>query len=662
MEPLRARGVGGPPFAGGKGGESRSELKTGMERSSGDWSPLADCRLEGPGGSTTEALLPPPAGNAAQREDPGSASTNAPGHSELAHPTLCDSRFPTRQKQPLPDAGFSPRQVRGLKSRRSRLLRGRRLFLRLHPHFYDPPTAVPLGYLPPETRGLIPGIGAPRSARPLDVTAVPPIDLRKLRSLAGPGARLHGLLDLLTDGHSFRRKLLGTPLVPGRKSDAFAHHAVTLEGVGFVERVPRSEPLKCVLPAFAVEKGEHHSRAIVDGRPLNELMEPPPKFSLLRVDEVIAKMMSKSHAVVVDLKSYFFQFPVGRSTSAFFGLRTRRPDGGVALYRWRRLTMGWSFSPVIAQDSALVITETAGDDRIVWYDDWALVGDCPDALRAVRDRVLRRARKVCMTVNDEKSVLEPSSTPVVLGVEFDLAAKRYRLKQEWARKAHLLFCSVDSTRMTLRGVWKVVGTAIWAWTVWGTPLCRVSPVLAWMGTLAHQVLTGSLGWESLVRVSDDVFPFLAGVRRRLSGNRWVVFDAKQRDTLVEAWSDASMQGWAWLVGSMAMWGPWRDVPQHIFFAELTAAKFAIAYAASRSPLSTIRIFVDNLPAVNCLRNWKSKTQLGNFILCQVRDVLEEHQCVLETVWVPTAEQLADVWTRDPYRQGIQPPRTPFCVA
>ncbi|KAJ9458418.1 hypothetical protein DIPPA_27340 [Diplonema papillatum] len=389
-------------------------------------------------------------------------------------------------------------------------------------------------------------------------------------------------------------------------------------------------------------------------------MEPPPKFSLLRVDEVIKKMMSKSHAVVVDLKSYFFQFPVGRSTSAFFGLRTKRPDGGVALYRWRRLTMGWSYSPVIAQDSALVVTEPAKDDRVVWYDDWALVGDCPDALRAVRDRVLRRARQVRMTVNDEKSVLEPSSTPVVLGVEFDLAAKRYRLKQEWARKAHLLFCSVGSMQMTLRGVWKVVGTAIWAWTVWGTPLCRVSPVLAWMGTLAHQVLTGSLGWESLVRVSDDVLPFLAGVRRRLSGNRWV--DSKQRDTLVEAWSDASMQGWAWLVGSMAMWGPWRDAPQHIFFAELTAAKFAVAYAASRSPLSTIRIFVDNLPAVNCLKNWKSKTELGNLILCQVRDVLEEHQCILETVWVPTAEQLADVWTRDPYRRGIRPPRTPFCVA
>ncbi|KAJ9449054.1 hypothetical protein DIPPA_24885 [Diplonema papillatum] len=85
--------------------------------------------------------------------------------------------------------------------------------------------------------------------------------------------------------------------------------------------------------------------------------------------------------------------------------------------------MGWSYSPVIAQDSALVVTEPAKDDRVVWYDDWALVGDCPDALRAVRDRVLRRARQVRMTVNDEKSVLEPSSTPVVLGVEFDLAAK-----------------------------------------------------------------------------------------------------------------------------------------------------------------------------------------------------------------------------------------------
>ncbi|KAJ9444678.1 hypothetical protein DIPPA_03390 [Diplonema papillatum] len=145
----------------------------------------------------TTALLSSPADDGGKQEDPGSAPTNAPGH-HPARPSFCDSRFPTRQK-PLPDAGFLPRQVRGLKSRRSRLLRGRQLFLRLHPHFYDPPTAVPLGYLAPETRGLTPGIGAPRSTRPLDVTAVPPIDLRGLRSLAGPGARLHGLLDLLTD-------------------------------------------------------------------------------------------------------------------------------------------------------------------------------------------------------------------------------------------------------------------------------------------------------------------------------------------------------------------------------------------------------------------------------------------------------------------------------
>ncbi|KAJ9435718.1 hypothetical protein DIPPA_29781 [Diplonema papillatum] len=362
----------------------------------------------------------------------------------------------------MPDAGSLPRQVVGLKSRRSRLLRGRRLFLRLHPHFYDPPTTVPLGYLPPETRGLVPAVGAPRSAKPLDVTAVPPIDLRALRDLARPGARLHSLLDLLTDGHAFRRKLLGTPLVP-RKSDAFAHHAVTLEGVGFVERVPRSEPLKCVLPAFAVEKGEHHSRAIVDGRPLNELMEPPPKFSLLRVDEVIAKMMSKSHAVVVDLKSYFFQFPVGRSTSAFFGLRTRRPDGGVALYRWRRLTMGWSFSPVIAQDSALVITETAGDDRIVWYDDWALVGDCPDALRAVRDRVRRRVPQGVHAVNDEKSVLEPSSSGC-LGSRVRPRGEEIPAEARGARKAHSSFVPRDNDAMSsCVTLGKVVGTAICAW-------------------------------------------------------------------------------------------------------------------------------------------------------------------------------------------------------
>ncbi|KAJ9437133.1 hypothetical protein DIPPA_31951 [Diplonema papillatum] len=547
----------------------------------------------------TTALLSSPADDGGKQEDPGSAPTNSPGH-HPARPSFCDSRFPTRQK-PLPDAGFLPRQVRGLKSRRSRLLRGRQLFLRLHPHFYDPPTAVPLGYLPPETRGLTPGIGAPRSTRPLDVTAVPPIDLRGLRSLAGPGARLHGLLDLLTDGHSFRRKLLEVPVLPGRKSDAFARHAVTLEGVGFVERVPRSQPLKCVLPAFAVEKGEQHSRAIVDGRPLNELMEPPPKFSLLRVDEVIKKMMSKSHAVVVDLKSYFFQFPVGRSTSAFFGLRTKRPDGGVALYRWRRLTMGWSYSPVIAQDSALVVTEPAKDDRVVWYDDWALVGDCPDALRAVRDRVLRRARQVRMTVNDEKSVLEPSWTPVVSGVEFDLAAKRYRLKQEWARKAHLLFCSVGSMQMTLRGVWKVVGTAIWAWTVWGTPLCRVSPVLAWTHiameptSQAHPCMLASD--HASTRVSRC---FESKTTHRLPDRRRLTPARNGRTSSLTRTSDSQprepVRTWCARVPS-----PWRDAPQHIFFAELTAAKFAVAYAASRSPLSTIRIFVDNLPAVNCLK-------------------------------------------------------------
>ncbi|KAJ9460741.1 hypothetical protein DIPPA_02753 [Diplonema papillatum] len=56
---------------------------------------------------------------------------------------------------------------------------------------------------------------------------------------------------------------------------------------------------------------------------------------------------------------------------------------------------------MIAQDSGFVITELAEDDRMVWYDDWALVGACPGALRAVRNRVLQRARMVRMMVKDE---------------------------------------------------------------------------------------------------------------------------------------------------------------------------------------------------------------------------------------------------------------------
>lgn len=243
-----------------------------------------------------------------------------------------------------------------------------------------------------------------------------------------------------------------------------------------------------------------------------------PPFSLPRMSEVIKTVMSRSFAVVIDLQAYFLQFPLDGKISSFFGLRTKRPDGKAGLFRWVRMVMGWSYAPCIAQAAAETILGPV-PHKVAFYDDWCLLADSFSEASTCRDCVLGRTRTVGMTVNEKKSCLVPTTTPTYLGAEFDLRGKTFRLKPEWAKKTADFFAvALPQERLDLRSIWSLVGSTVWAFTIWDLPLCKAGDLLHWLAELAHRVARGELAWHSEVAIDNEAHSVLSWVKRRLLEN------------------------------------------------------------------------------------------------------------------------------------------------
>jgi uncharacterized hydantoinase/oxoprolinase family protein len=107
---------------------------------------------------------------------------------------------------------------------------------------------------------------------------------------------------------------------------------------------------------------------------------------------------------------------------------------------------------------------------------------------------------VCDEVNLIVDNREPEIVEVgeVLGLEVDLANKRFRLSKSWAEKANAL--KVNSF-MSARDVYTITGNAIWHDYVKNIPLCRRSRVIELIRRIAKMICTEEMQWDAIIHLS-----------------------------------------------------------------------------------------------------------------------------------------------------------------
>ena len=133
-------------------------------------------------------------------------------------------------------------------------------------------------------------------------------------------------------------------------------------------------------------------------------------------------------------------------------------------------------------------------------------------------------------------------------------------------------------------------------------------------------------------------------------NAWVVYMPLVRAPLL-VYSDASPLNWCWLVtdGSALLYVSYAQFqfPEHINVLELRALVLALSALCPRYPGRLWTFMCDNMVTVFQVNRMRGSCFRSNRLICQLASVLREHGSAVDVRWVPTAQQLADDWTRVP---------------
>ncbi|KAJ9449640.1 Retrovirus-related Pol polyprotein from transposon 17.6 [Diplonema papillatum] len=417
-----------------------------------------------------------------------------------------------------------------------------------------------------------------------------------------------------------------------------------------------------VPPLFAMrafttpKKDGKTSRLVVDARPINAAMDRPPPMDLPRMRELVADVKRHRYAMQCDGKSYFYQFPLDAGISRYFGIGMKGRH-----MQMRALCMGWSWAPCIAQRASNVLVRGLG---LAWLDNFLVLGQTRgEAERRVAE-FRGRIEEARVEVHPEGGgrLWEVTSRFVCVGVEFDLEAEaqRHRLDPAWVGRwtGSGALRRVLADRASARDFAEVFGGAIWATGILSIPRCHFAALLSFASRVGGRMAGEDAdAWERGVTVTPSVRRELGALRRMVERNEWVGKGGE--DAHEEAlWTDASSWAWAALVevGNMAV-----DGRQGVFGCDLSSAHinlkemWALAEGVTQMCWTpgTTTCRVDNAAVVGAVAKGSSSSFVANRVLSRILRIAERRRITLRPQWVPSAEQLAD-----PYTRGVRLPDFP----
>ena len=226
-------------------------------------------------------------------------------------------------------------------------------------------------------------------------------DLEEADVLVNPEKYLHP--DLLTDTRPISRGV--------------AHVQDDLLRYDVIEPA-QPDKIRQYINLFLVPKKEDKGRLIADGRPVNTSMDRPPRMKIPSVHQV-------------------YQFIIPEKARNLFGVRIpmgrRSRRGKIRTYRLKRLPMGWSWAPSIAQAMANKIVGPA--KAVAWVDNFIYGGETKTEALQRRDELKRQLERYNCEVSPPLTDTYPTTQILTLGMEVDLASKRYRLDPEWIKRS-----------------------------------------------------------------------------------------------------------------------------------------------------------------------------------------------------------------------------------
>lgn len=390
---------------------------------------------------------------------------------------------------------------------------------------------------------------------------------------------------------------------------------------------------------FTVEKKNGRLRLVMDCRKLNALMPRPRHMPIPTIHQVIDTMLGAKFFCTVDAKSYFYQFMItDPRIRDYFGFHVGAARGYFKRGRLRKLPMGWSYAPLIAQTiSNILISGIPGSQ--VWLDNFVFTADSEKELRERFEIFNRRAKAVHLVLDSNEC--EVRTTGEVLGIHFDLTQARFKMSDSWAQKLQAGLEGLTAATPTARSLFQILGALIWNSYARREALCTRASAIDLARHAAELAYVS--GWDTPVPLfplqSRDLTDWCSNALL----NEWSFAPPAPLPPEVVIWSDASDFLWAYLADDLSFFDqgsfPAALQTAHIFLKEAHAAFQGIRRATDLG-FTSIHILTDNTALMHALNRRYSSSPFVNHLMSQT----------LATV---TASYVHTTLNRaDPYTRGI----------
>jgi hypothetical protein len=470
-----------------------------------------------------------------------------------------------------------------------------------------------------------------------------------LQRLCDDNVELKEVLSLIMDKEAFGKLFLEGLECPSRVhkriSRKMLKHLPTLLECDQAERVSDDEMID-FLVCFLVRKKNGLGRFICNCRPLNHRQAKPGPMNLPAIRDVIDAILRWKYAAQCDGTTFFCQFELAEDIRRHFACRLTEMRGEIVSIILRRMPMGWSHAPRIAQAVANHIMKDIG---VGWVDNF--IFGATSLNEFFRKRKLLRQRLDRYNVQVDDMEMTPTTNFFALGLEFDLEGSRFRLDPSWIEKRREIFQRAHVEVMTYRQAFELFGSLVWTAHVKSEPLWLRAESLAMLSLIASEVdgrwdesfSSPSYARKNLIEWSNDALAnaWCGSPRSRVGGDTTLGRVVLGQETRM-VFSDASDHGCAWVsvsARSIVAGQRWRragSAGENIFLGELEALLGAYQRYGAEA-----RYAIDNLGLKKAVDKGHSSSYTANV---RMREKFRRTKPSVE--WVPTEKNIADPFSRD----------------
>jgi hypothetical protein len=206
--------------------------------------------------------------------------------------------------------------------------------------------------------------------------------------------------------------------MPRRISRGMLRHLPKMIQNDLVDADP--DVVLAALTVFLVAKKSGLGRFIHNCKWLNEQQTSPGQMGLPMMKEWIRTILSWDYANQCDGDGYFYQFVFHKEIRPWFGMRLAAERGKIAEVVMKRMSMGWKFSPRIAQRTSNFLMNDLG---LAWVDNFGWGGDTEEEFYRKSKILAGRFQRYNVKVDADVENLKPLRKFTSVGLEFDLERK-----------------------------------------------------------------------------------------------------------------------------------------------------------------------------------------------------------------------------------------------